>query len=60
MTDVRPSLSQLFELLNREAGRFDGLDDVMEFAATKLIFVVFALAAVLGVEPMAPHPASSG
>jgi undecaprenyl-diphosphatase len=38
---------QLFELLNREAGRFDGLDDVMEFAATKLIFVVFAVAAVL-------------
>jgi undecaprenyl-diphosphatase len=38
---------QLFELLNREAGRFDNLDDVMEFAATKLIYAVFALAAVL-------------
>jgi undecaprenyl-diphosphatase len=38
---------QLFELLNREAGRFDGLDDVMEFAATRLIYGVFAVAAVL-------------
>jgi undecaprenyl-diphosphatase len=38
---------QLFELLNREAGRFDGLDDVMEFAATKLIYAVFAITAVL-------------
>jgi undecaprenyl-diphosphatase len=37
----------LFELLNRQAGRFDGLDDVMECAATKLIFGVFAVAAVL-------------
>jgi undecaprenyl-diphosphatase len=37
----------LFELLNGEAGRFDGLDDAMEFAATRLIFGVFAVAAVL-------------
>jgi undecaprenyl-diphosphatase len=37
----------LFELLNREAGRFDGLDDTMEFAATWLIYGVFAVAAVL-------------
>jgi undecaprenyl-diphosphatase len=37
----------LFELLNREAGRFDGLDDVMEFAATRLIFAEFAVAAAL-------------
>ena len=38
---------QLFELLNRDAGRFDGLDDVMEFTASWLIFGVFAVAAVL-------------
>jgi undecaprenyl-diphosphatase len=38
---------QLFELLNRDAGRFDNLDDVMELAATRLISGVFAVAAVL-------------
>jgi undecaprenyl-diphosphatase len=38
---------QLFELLNRDAGRFDGLDDVMEFVATWLIYGVFAVAAAL-------------
>lgn len=31
----------LFELLNQRAGRADGIDDVMEFAATRLIYVVF-------------------
>jgi len=29
---------QLFELLNGPAGRFDAVDDVMEFAATRLIY----------------------
>jgi undecaprenyl-diphosphatase len=38
---------QLFELLNRGAGRVDGLDDVMEFAAERLIYVVFAAGAAL-------------
>jgi undecaprenyl-diphosphatase len=38
---------QLFELLNRDAGSIDSLDDVMEFAATWLIYIVFAIAASL-------------
>jgi undecaprenyl-diphosphatase len=38
---------QLFHLLNSGAGRFDGLDDVMEFMATWLIYLVFAIAAAL-------------
>jgi undecaprenyl-diphosphatase len=37
----------LFELINQQAGRADGVDDVMEFAATWLIYVVFAVGAVL-------------
>jgi undecaprenyl-diphosphatase len=37
----------LFELLNRYAGRAGTLDAVMRFAATWLIFVVFAVAAVI-------------
>jgi undecaprenyl-diphosphatase len=38
---------QLFALLNGLAGRADSLDDVMEFAATWLIFPVFLVAAIL-------------
>jgi undecaprenyl-diphosphatase len=38
---------RLFELVNPRAGRADGIDDVMEFAATWLIYAVFAVAAVL-------------
>jgi undecaprenyl-diphosphatase len=37
----------LFELLNGAAGRNDGVDDAMEFAATWLIYGVFAVAAVI-------------
>ncbi|MEV4509180.1 phosphatase PAP2 family protein [Dactylosporangium sp. NPDC049525] len=33
---------QLFQLINDRAGRVDGLDDVMEFAADRLIYGVFA------------------
>jgi undecaprenyl-diphosphatase len=38
---------QIFELLNRWAGRVDAVDDVMEFAATWLIYLTFAVAAAL-------------
>jgi undecaprenyl-diphosphatase len=38
---------QLFELVNGHAGRLDAVDDVMEFAATWLIYLIFAAAAVL-------------
>jgi undecaprenyl-diphosphatase len=38
---------RLFELINGPAGRIDGVDDVMEFAATWLIYLVFAASAVL-------------
>jgi undecaprenyl-diphosphatase len=38
---------QLFELLNHLAGRYRGVDDVMEFLAQWLIYVVFAVAAIL-------------
>jgi undecaprenyl-diphosphatase len=38
----------LFQLINGWAGHSDGVDDVMEFTATTLIYVVFAVAAVLG------------
>lgn len=37
----------LFELINQRAGRSDGVDDVMEFAATRLIYAVFVVAAAL-------------
>jgi undecaprenyl-diphosphatase len=37
----------LFELINQQAGRADGIDDVMEFAATWLVYAVFAVAAAL-------------
>jgi undecaprenyl-diphosphatase len=37
----------LFELINQRAGRADGVDDVMEFAATWLIYAVFAVGAAL-------------
>jgi undecaprenyl-diphosphatase len=37
----------LFELINSAAGRIDWLDDLLEFAATWLIYGVFALAAVV-------------
>jgi undecaprenyl-diphosphatase len=37
----------LFELINQRAGRADGIDDVMEFAAKWLIYAVFAAAAAL-------------
>ena len=39
----------LFVLLNSHAGRVDGIDDGMEFAARYLIYAVFAVVAVLGV-----------
>jgi len=38
---------RLFELINSLAGRVDSVDDVMEFAATTLIYLVFAASAVL-------------
>jgi undecaprenyl-diphosphatase len=37
----------LFELINERAGRADGIDDVMEFAAMWLIYVLFAVTATL-------------
>jgi undecaprenyl-diphosphatase len=37
----------LFELINSAAGRHDGVDDVMEFAATWLIYAMFLVAAAL-------------
>lgn len=37
----------LFELINGAAGRRDGVDDVMEFGATWLIYPVFLVAAAL-------------
>ncbi len=42
----------LFSLINGWAGRSDGLDDVMEFLATTLIYVVFAGAFVLGAQAL--------
>ncbi|MCP2323494.1 undecaprenyl-diphosphatase [Hamadaea flava] len=42
----------LFSLINGWAGRSDGLDDVMEFLATALIYVVFAVAAGLVVHAL--------
>jgi undecaprenyl-diphosphatase len=38
---------RLFELLNNLAGRFDNLDDVMDFAATSLVYLVAAAGAGL-------------
>lgn len=38
----------LFQLINGWAGHSDGVDDVMEFAATALIYVVFAAAGLIG------------
>lgn len=38
---------QLFQLINGAAGRVDGVDDVMEFAATWLIYPIFVTAAGL-------------
>ena len=38
---------QLFELINQQAGRADGIDDVMEFAATWLIYAAFAVGVAL-------------
>ena len=38
---------QLFALVNGWAGRWDGLDDAMEFAATGLIYLIFAVSAGL-------------
>jgi undecaprenyl-diphosphatase len=38
---------QLFTVINGRAGRLDGLDDVMEFAAQRLIYVVFLASAVV-------------
>jgi undecaprenyl-diphosphatase len=38
---------QLFQAINGLAGRADGLDDAMEFAANWLIYGVFAVAAAL-------------
>jgi undecaprenyl-diphosphatase len=37
----------LFQILNGAAGRVDAVDDVMEFAATWLIFLIFGASAVL-------------
>ena len=37
--------SHLFELINQRAGRADGIDDVMELAATWFIYAVVAVAA---------------
>ncbi|MFI5934218.1 phosphatase PAP2 family protein [Actinoplanes sp. NPDC051494] len=38
---------RLFELVNDHAGRFDAVDDVMEFVATWVIYLIFAVVAVL-------------
>ncbi|MGC4890567.1 phosphatase PAP2 family protein [Micromonospora sp. DT227] len=38
---------RVFELINGSAGRFDGIDDVMEFAATWLLYLVAAATAVM-------------
>ena len=40
---------RLFELINDHAGRIDGIDDVMEFAATRLLYLIFAVTALLAV-----------
>ncbi|WP_123040279.1 undecaprenyl-diphosphatase [Cohnella candidum] len=37
----------LFQLINGVAGRFDGIDDIMEFCAQDLIWVMLALLALL-------------
>lgn len=37
----------IFEIINGWAGRSDGLDDLMEFLATTLIYAIFALTALL-------------
>ncbi|WP_433288595.1 phosphatase PAP2 family protein [Micromonospora sp. CA-244673] len=37
---------RLFELINGPAGRIDGIDDAMEFAASWLVYLIFAASAV--------------
>ncbi|GAA2484845.1 hypothetical protein [Winogradskya humida] len=44
---VPVALLAAFELLNAHAGHLDALDDVMEFAATWLIYLIFAAVAAL-------------
>jgi undecaprenyl-diphosphatase len=46
---------QLFELINNAAGRHDGVDDLMEFAATWLIYPLFAVAAALAGRALYHH-----
>jgi undecaprenyl-diphosphatase len=38
----------IFQVINGWAGRSDGVDDLMEFTATALIYAVFAAAGILG------------
>lgn len=38
----------LFQVINGWAGRSDGVDDVMEFTATAMIYAVFAVAGLIG------------
>ncbi|MFJ6198243.1 phosphatase PAP2 family protein [Micromonospora sp. NPDC092111] len=52
-SDFLPSARQdervnyrLFELINGPAGRIDAVDDVMEFAATWLVYLIFAASTV--------------
>lgn len=44
---MSPVNLRLFHLINDLAGRIDAADDVMEFAATWLIYLIFAASAVL-------------
>ena len=46
---------QLFQLINDRAGRWDGLDDAMEFVADRLIYGVFAGFAAIVVWALLRH-----
>ena len=42
----------LFQVINGWAGRNDGIDDVMEFTATTVIYLVFGAAALIGLQAL--------
>jgi undecaprenyl-diphosphatase len=42
----------LFQVINGWAGRNDGIDDVMEFTATTVIYLIFAAAALIGLQAL--------
>ncbi|GAA3214508.1 phosphatase PAP2 family protein [Dactylosporangium siamense] len=50
---------RLFQMINGHAGRVDRLDDVMEFLADRLVFVVFAAFAALVVWALLRHRAAA-